>query len=143
MLPAPGKVKANKPMIDRLIFVRLIGGRNRYCTGSQFTSEGKIERTKTGSQSDLIIASYKPGDAEKLGVSYQQLKSINEKLIYGQITGYGSDNDRVGYDAVIQAESGFMDLNGEAEGNPTKMPVALIDVLAGSSFKRRLATSLC
>jgi crotonobetainyl-CoA:carnitine CoA-transferase CaiB-like acyl-CoA transferase len=104
--------------------------------------EGKEKVQKLASKSDLIIASYKPGDAEKLGVSYQQLKVNNEKLIYGQITGYGSDNDRVGYDAVIQAESGFMDLNGEADGNPTKMPVALIDVLAGHQLKEGLLLAL-
>jgi crotonobetainyl-CoA:carnitine CoA-transferase CaiB-like acyl-CoA transferase len=75
-------------------------------------------------------------------VSYQQLKNINQKIIYGQITGYGSDNDRVGYDAVIQAESGFMDLNGDKNGAPTKMPVALIDVLAGHQLKEALLLAL-
>lgn len=104
--------------------------------------EGKLTVQKLASQSDLVIASYKPGDAEKLGVSYGQLKLNNEKLIYGQITGYGSDSERVGYDAVIQAESGFMDLNGEAEGNPTKMPVALIDVLAAHHLKEGLLLAL-
>src|SRR6478609_11070071 len=94
------------------------------------SKEGKEIVQKLASKSDVVIASYKPGDAEKLGVAYEQLNNINPKLIYGQITGYGSDNNRVGYDAVIQAESGFMDMNGERGGDPLKMPVALIDVLA-------------
>jgi crotonobetainyl-CoA:carnitine CoA-transferase CaiB-like acyl-CoA transferase len=106
------------------------------------TVEGKTIVQKLAAKSDIVIASYKPGDAEKLGVSYQQLKALNQKLIYGQITGYGSDNDRVGYDAVIQAESGFMDLNGEKSGTPTKMPVALIDVLAGHHLKEGLLLAL-
>lgn len=93
-------------------------------------------------RSDVVIASYKPGDAEKLGVSYQQLRAVNPKIVYGQITGYGSDHDRVGYDAVIQAESGFMNLNGEADGPPTKMPVALIDILAAHQLKEALLLSL-
>jgi crotonobetainyl-CoA:carnitine CoA-transferase CaiB-like acyl-CoA transferase len=97
---------------------------------------------KLAAKSDIVIASYKPGDAEKLGVSYGQLKTNNEQLIYGQVTGYGSDNDRVGYDAVIQAESGFMDLNGEKNGAPTKMPVALVDVLAGHQLKEGLLLAL-
>ena len=91
---------------------------------------------------DVVIASYKPGDAEKLGVSYEQLKAINQQLIYGQITGYGRDDVRVGYDAVIQAESGFMDLNGAKDGPPTKMPVALIDVLAAHQLKEGLLLAL-
>ncbi|MEK6781343.1 MAG: CaiB/BaiF CoA-transferase family protein [Bacteroidota bacterium] len=93
-------------------------------------------------KSDVVIASYKPGDAEKLGVAFNQLRTNNKQLIYGQITGYGSDNDRVGYDAVIQAEAGFMDLNGEKDGPPTKMPVALIDILAGHQLKVGLLLAL-
>ena len=106
------------------------------------SEKGKRAVQKLAVQSQLVIASYKPGDAEKLGVSYQQLSANNPHLIYGQITGYGSDNDRVGYDAVIQAESGFMDLNGIAEGPPTKMPVALIDVLAAHHLKEGLLLAL-
>ncbi len=94
------------------------------------------------STSDIVIASYKPGDARKLGVSYEQLVGKNPKIIYGQISGYGSDNDRVGYDAVIQAESGFMDLNGEKGGPPVKMPVALIDVLAAHHLKEGILLAL-
>src|SRR4051812_45658620 len=89
--------------------------------------EGKNFVQDQAAKSDIVIASYKPGDAHKLGVSYDQLIVRNDKLIYAQVTGYGPDNDRVGYDAVIQAESGFMDLNGERNGSPLKMPVALID----------------
>jgi len=93
-------------------------------------------------RADIVIASYKPGDAEKLGVSYDQLRAVNAKLIFGQITGYGSDNARVGYDAVIQAEAGFMDLNGEAHGSAVKMPVALMDVLAAHHLKEGLLLAL-
>lgn len=106
------------------------------------SQEGVSFVHKLAAKSDIVIASYKPGDAQKLGVSYEQLQEINPTLIYGQITGYGSDNDRVGYDAVIQAESGFMDLNGEKNGLPTKMPVALIDVLAGHQLKEALLVAL-
>ncbi len=93
-------------------------------------------------KADLVIASYKPGDAEKLGVDFLTLSKLNPSLIYGQVTGYGSDNERVGYDALIQAESGFMDLNGEPDGLPLKMPVALIDVLAGHHLKEGLLLSI-
>lgn len=106
------------------------------------TNEGRAAVQKLAAKSDLIIASYKPGDAEKLGVSYQQLNVNHPDLIYGQVTGYGADSDRVGYDAVLQAETGFMDLNGEKNGPPTKMPVALIDVLAGHHLKEGLLLAL-
>ena len=106
------------------------------------SEEGKRIVQRLAAKSDIVIASYKPGDAEKLGVSYEQLRTNNQQLIYGQITGYGSDNDRVGYDAVIQAESGFIDLNGEKNGEPVKMPVALIDILAAHHLKEGLLLAL-
>ncbi|ADR23258.1 CoA transferase [Marivirga tractuosa] len=89
-------------------------------------------------KSDIVIASYKAGDAEKLKVDYQSLKSINPNIIYGQITGYGDEDERVGYDAIIQAESGFMSMNGEPGGNSLKMPVALVDVLAAHHLKEAI-----
>src|SRR5258708_3884817 len=107
------------------------------------TLESDLEIVKKLSrQMDIIIASYKPGDAKRLGVSYEQLRTNNEQLIYGQISGYGSDDARVGYDAVIQAETGFMDLNGEKDGPPTKMPVGLIDILAAHQLKEGLLLAL-
>ena len=106
------------------------------------TQEGKHIVQQLASKSDIVIASYKPGDAEKLGVAYEQLKANNTELIYGQITGYGSKDPRVGYDAVVQAEAGFMFMNGEIEGNSLKMPVALIDVLAGHQLKEGLLLAL-
>lgn len=106
------------------------------------TAEGKEIVSSLCASADLVIASYKPGDAKKLGVDYLTLKKKNGKLIYGEVTGYGSDNDRVGYDAVVQAESGFMSINGEKGGNPLKMPVALIDVLAAHHLKEGLLLAL-
>jgi crotonobetainyl-CoA:carnitine CoA-transferase CaiB-like acyl-CoA transferase len=93
-------------------------------------------------QADILIASYKPGDAEKFGVDYKTVSRDNPGLIYGQITGYGSDNPRVGYDAIIQAESGFMSMNGESDGRPLKMPVALIDILASHHLKEGILLAM-
>jgi crotonobetainyl-CoA:carnitine CoA-transferase CaiB-like acyl-CoA transferase len=93
-------------------------------------------------QADVVIASYKPGDASKLNVDYEQLKAVNPKLIYASITGYGNDNPRAGYDAIVQAESGFMYMNGHPDGPPTKMPVALIDVLTGHQLKEGILLAL-
>ncbi|WP_286130428.1 CaiB/BaiF CoA transferase family protein [Solirubrum puertoriconensis] len=93
-------------------------------------------------QADIVLASYKPGDAEKLGVDYQALGARNPRLIYGQITGYGPHEPRAGYDAVVQAEAGFMYLNGQPGGEPLKMPVALMDLLAAHQLKEGLLTAL-
>lgn len=105
-------------------------------------AEGQLIVQKLAAKSDIVIASYKPGDAEKLKVDYQSLSRQNQKLIYGHITGYGAANPRVGYDAIIQAEAGFMFMNGEPGGASLKMPVALIDVLAGHHLKEGLLLAL-
>jgi crotonobetainyl-CoA:carnitine CoA-transferase CaiB-like acyl-CoA transferase len=91
---------------------------------------------------DVVLASYKPGDAEKLQMDYATLSQHNPHLIYGQITGYGPDNPRAGYDAVLQAETGFMHLNGLPETGPLKMPVALMDLLAAHQLKEGILTAL-
>lgn len=91
---------------------------------------------------DVVLVSYKPGDAEKLEMDYKTLSGLNSRLIYGSITGYGAHNPRVGYDAVIQAEAGFMFMNGSPEGSSLKMPVALMDVLAGHQLKEGILLAL-
>jgi crotonobetainyl-CoA:carnitine CoA-transferase CaiB-like acyl-CoA transferase len=104
--------------------------------------EGREIVQKLALQSDIVIASYKPGDAEKLGVDYHTISRLKPSIIYGQISGYGSKNPRVGYDAIIQAEAGFMFMNGEPGGKSLKMPVALIDILAGHHLKEALLVAM-
>jgi crotonobetainyl-CoA:carnitine CoA-transferase CaiB-like acyl-CoA transferase len=97
---------------------------------------------KLAGQCDILLASYKPGDAGKLKVDYPSLKKLNSNLIYAHVTGYGMTNPRAGYDAIIQAESGFTYMNGEPDGKPTKMPVALMDVLAAHQIKEAVLLAL-
>ncbi|MEO8471375.1 MAG: CaiB/BaiF CoA-transferase family protein [Chryseolinea sp.] len=93
-------------------------------------------------QSDIVVASYKPGDAKRLGVDYESVSKIYPQIIYGEISGYGSEDQRVGYDAVIQAESGFMFMNGEPGQASLKMPVALIDILAAHQLKEGILLAM-
>jgi crotonobetainyl-CoA:carnitine CoA-transferase CaiB-like acyl-CoA transferase len=89
-----------------------------------------------------VLASYKPGDAEKLGVNYAALSGDHPRLIYGHITGYGPTVNRAGYDAVLQAEAGFMHLNTLPGQEPLKMPVAMVDLLTAHQLKEGLLTAL-
>ncbi|MFC6999082.1 CaiB/BaiF CoA transferase family protein [Rufibacter roseus] len=93
-------------------------------------------------KADVVLVSFKPGDAEKLQMDYERLSTMNSSLIYGHVTGYGKDVPRAGYDAVLQAEAGFMYLNGEPDGPPVKMPVALIDLLAAHQLKEGMLAAL-
>jgi len=91
---------------------------------------------------DILISNYKAGDAKKLGMDHASLKKINPSIIYGHISGFGSDNKRIAYDLVLQAETGFMSMNGTEESGPLKMPVALIDVLAAHQMKEAILIAL-
>lgn len=91
---------------------------------------------------DILIANFKKGDAEKLRLSYSQLRSSNSRLIYASINGFGSESKRTAYDLILQAEAGYMLINGEPGGHPVKMPVALIDVIAGHQLKEAILLAL-
>ena len=104
--------------------------------------EGQAILFDLARQADLVLASYKPGDAEKLGADYATLSKVNPRLLYAHVVGYGFDDTRAGYDAVVQAESGFTFMNGSPDGPPTKMPVALVDVLAAHQLKEAILVAL-
>lgn len=93
-------------------------------------------------EADVVITNYKKSSAQKLGMDYEQLKGINPRLIYANISGFGEKSERVAFDVVLQAESGFMYMNGQPESPPTKMPVALIDVLAAHQLKEGILVAL-
>jgi len=93
-------------------------------------------------RADVVVASFKPGDEVRLGLDYPTLAALKPDLVYGQITAYGADDPRPGFDAILQAECGFTYLNGEPDGGPTKMPVALIDLLLAHQLKEGLLLAL-
>jgi crotonobetainyl-CoA:carnitine CoA-transferase CaiB-like acyl-CoA transferase len=105
------------------------------------TSEYLQKLHKLVEKSDIVIANYKLNDDLKLGVDYKTLKKINPSLIYGKIEGF-PDNRRVAFDLVLQAETGFMSMTGTPSSGPVKMPVALIDLLAGHQLKEGILCAL-
>ncbi len=56
---------------------------------------------------DVLISNFKKGDEEKLGITDAILRNCNPSLIIGKINGFGKDSDRVAYDLILQAETGF------------------------------------
>lgn len=93
-------------------------------------------------EADVLIQNYKPSDLLKFGLDPETLKQRYPKLIHCHLTGFRSHPDRVAYDVVLQAETGFMSMNGTPESGPVKMPVALIDVLAAHQMKEAILLAL-
>lgn len=80
---------------------------------------------------DVVIDNYRRGTLERRGLAPERFLSEVPSLIWCTVTGFGADSDRPGYDYVVQAESGWMAITGERDGEPMKTGVALADVTAG------------
>ncbi len=91
---------------------------------------------------DIIIANFKTGADVKLKMDYETFRQIKPSIIYGKITGFGDTSKRVAFDVVLQAETGFMYMNGTPQSGPVKMPVALMDLLAAHQLKEGILVAL-
>lgn len=83
---------------------------------------------------DALIENNRPGVMDRLGIGYEDLKHINEKLVYCSISAYGQSGPRKmegGFDLTLQAMSGLMSVTGEEGGNPIKCGVPVCDFAAG------------
>ncbi|RYE61761.1 MAG: CoA transferase, partial [Oxalobacteraceae bacterium] len=98
------------------------------------TEEGQDIVRRLAAQSDVLIENFKVGGLNKYGLDYASLKTINPKLIYCSITGFGQDGpyaSLAGYDYIVQGMSGFMSITGEPDGQPMKSGVAIADIFTG------------
>jgi crotonobetainyl-CoA:carnitine CoA-transferase CaiB-like acyl-CoA transferase len=84
-------------------------------------------------RADVLVENYRPGALERHGLGYDQVRSVNQGIIYCSITGFGAaaGADLMGYDFVVQAVGGLMSITGEPVNQPAKTGVALVDVLTG------------
>jgi crotonobetainyl-CoA:carnitine CoA-transferase CaiB-like acyl-CoA transferase len=82
-------------------------------------------------EADVVVDNFRRGTLERRGIDPESLIREQPNLIWCTITGFGPDSNRAGYDLVVQAESGWMAITGEPEGDPLRAGVALADILAG------------
>lgn len=93
-------------------------------------------------EADILITNFKQGDDHKFGLTFEAIKTMNPFIIYGAISGFGADSERIAYDLILQAETGFMSMNGTPESGPVKMPVAFIDLFAAHQLKEGILVAL-
>ena len=83
---------------------------------------------------DILVENYKVGGLARYGLDHGGLKSVNPRLIYCSVTGFGQTGPyapRAGYDIMIQGMSGIMSVTGEPDGEPMKVGVAFADIFTG------------
>src|SRR5262249_47483260 len=98
------------------------------------TERGREIVRRLAARSDVLIENFKVGGLQKFGLDYESLKSLNPRLIYCSVTGFGQTGPyakRPGYDFLIQGMSGIMSITGEPEGSPQKAGVAISDLFTG------------
>ncbi|WP_439899217.1 CoA transferase [Pseudomonas gingeri] len=86
------------------------------------------------STADIVVENFRPGVADRLGIGYEALRALNEKLIFASISGFGQHSPFKGkpaYDLVVQALTGLMSINGDPEGPPMIVGEAFGDLTAG------------
>ena len=138
----PGASTDATPSDDRSAYFCACNSGKQSLALNLSTGDGQAVLHRLVERADMVLSSFRPGAAQALGADYETLAAVRPGLLYGHITGYGPESPRAGYDAVIQAETGFMHMNGAADGPPTKLPVALMDVLAAHQLKEGLLLAL-
>lgn len=104
--------------------------------------EGQARLDELVAQADVLISNHLAGDAAKLGLEPERLRALNPRLLHGHVRGYASDAARPAYDVVLQAEAGYIGMTGDGPAHPSKLPVALIDLLAAHQLKEGLLLAL-
>ncbi|MFD2299143.1 CaiB/BaiF CoA-transferase family protein [Paracidovorax citrulli] len=89
-------------------------------------------------RADVVVENFKVGGLKQYGLDHESLRALNPRLIYCSVTGFGQDGPyaaRAGYDLMVQALTGLMDITGRADGEPGGGPlrvgVAVIDLFTG------------
>jgi crotonobetainyl-CoA:carnitine CoA-transferase CaiB-like acyl-CoA transferase len=97
------------------------------------TDEGRALALDLCAGADVVIENFRPGAAGRLGLDHDAVRGRRPDVVYCTISGFGArePRDRPAYDFVLQAESGLMAITGEPDGAPTKVGVAVVDVLTG------------
>ena len=100
------------------------------------TAEGLARARRLALTADVVVENFTPGTMDRFGLGYEDVAAANPRAVYCSITGFGDlgGASLPGYDLLVQAVGGLMSITGEADaagGRPTKVGVALVDVLTG------------
>jgi crotonobetainyl-CoA:carnitine CoA-transferase CaiB-like acyl-CoA transferase len=97
------------------------------------TDAGREAARALAGRADVLVENFKAGTLERLGLGFGEMARDNPGLVWCSISGFGrgAGADLPGYDFLVQAMSGLMSITGPADGEPTKVGVALVDVLTG------------
>lgn len=124
------------PFVNEESTYFLAANRNKRSVTLNLKEEkGKELFLKLVKNADVILENFKTGTMERMGLGYEDIKKINDKIIYCSVTGYGQTgpmSEEPGFDPVIQAISGVMDVTGRADGEATRVGIPIVDILTSN-----------
>ena len=96
---------------------------------------GLAEARRLAASADVVVENFRPGVMARFGLDYAGVRAANPGVVYCSITGFGTGDGATlaGYDLLVQAVGGLMSITGEPDGEPSKVGVALVDVLTGQN----------
>jgi crotonobetainyl-CoA:carnitine CoA-transferase CaiB-like acyl-CoA transferase len=97
------------------------------------TPEGLAAARDLVRRADVLVENFRPGSLDRLGLGWDAVSALNPRLVYCSITGFGTGPGAAmpGYDLLVQAVGGLMSVTGPDADHPTKVGVALVDVVTG------------
>jgi crotonobetainyl-CoA:carnitine CoA-transferase CaiB-like acyl-CoA transferase len=106
--------------------------RNKRSVTLDLRDEADLERARDlVARADVVVENFLPGTMDRLGLGYEDVRRVNPRAVYCSITGFGAGNQLPGYDLMIQAVGGLMSVTGPDRDTPTKVGVAVVDVITG------------
>ncbi|WP_277455426.1 CoA transferase [Janibacter sp. DB-40] len=108
------------------------------------TAEGLATATTIAMEADIVVENFRPGVMERYGLDFDTLHASRPELVYCSITGFGSAGGATlpGYDLLVQAVGGLMSVTGSPDSEPSKVGVALVDVVTGQNAVIGILTAL-
>lgn len=98
------------------------------------TEEGREALLALVAEADVLIENFKTGTMERWGIGYETLSQRFPRLVWCRVSGFGADGPLgalPGYDAAVQAMTGIMSINGEADGGPLRVGLPVVDMVTG------------
>ena len=133
--PAGDPVRGQGVMVDGYSAYFAQFNRNkRSAVLDLYTDQGKQTLTRLLADADVVVENFRPGVFARMGFGPARLESINPGLVHASVNGYGSSGpyvDRLSFDFIAQAMSGFMAVNGEPDGPPLRAAPPMSDLIAG------------
>ncbi|SDX19354.1 Crotonobetainyl-CoA:carnitine CoA-transferase CaiB [Lutibacter oricola] len=140
------KIALKNLFLDGSSLVFHTANRNKESYEANLKDSEDLERVKKLiEKADVITHNFRPGVMEKIGLDYKTVQKINPRLVYATVTGYGTEGvwvKKPGQDLLVQCMSGFANLSGNKNDNPTPVGAAVSDIITGTHLVQGVLAAL-